>query len=349
MGTSLITVLIIGGTGAQGQPVVKELSADGRYKITVLTRSAESEPAQELASLPNVTILEGETFDEQTLIKAFKGIDATFVNTNGFAIGEKAEVYWGIRIYEIAYGAGVKHFIWASLAYSSKLAHFNPDFHCGHLDGKGKVADYLTSQPTDHMAWSILLSAPYVDTLSQLLRPKPDPNDPSLMVFSAPLGDTAMPLIELGDLGKYAKWMFDHVDRSNGMTLKISTEHIRWADLAKDYTAVTGRKSIYRDVTLDEYFASGAFPDPELKVGHSVTHDDPTLQTYRENFSAFWRLWKSGLDTRDYKIMDEILPGRIRSVKEWMVKTGYTGEPGRVLKDYIDRERKKKTGWPLLG
>lgn len=320
--------------------ILSELSADGRYKITVLTRNAQSEPAQELAALPNVIILEGETFDEKTLTKAFKGIDSTFVNTNGFAIGEKAEIYWGIRIYEIAYGAGVKHFIWASLAYSSKLAKFNPDFHCGHLDGKGKVADFLTSQPTDHMVWSILLSAPYVDTLSQLLRPKPDPNDPSLMVFSAPLGDAAMTLIELGDLGKYGKWMFDHVKQSKGMTLKISTEHIRWADLAKDYTAVTGRKAVYKDVTLDEYFASGAFPDPERKVGHSVTHDDPTLQTYRENFSAFWRLWKSGLVEMDYKILDEILPGRIRSVKEWMIKTGYTGEPESVLKDYTDREKK---------
>ncbi|KFY30453.1 hypothetical protein V493_01897 [Pseudogymnoascus sp. VKM F-4281 (FW-2241)] len=348
MGAPLVTVLVIGGTGAQGKPVVKELSADGRYGVTVLTRSAQSEQAKELASLPNVTILEGETFDEKTLIKAFKRIDSTFVNTNGFAIGEKAEVHWGIRIYEIAYGAGVKHFIWASLDYSSKLANFNPDFHCGHLDAKGKVADFLTSQPTDHMVWSILHSAPYLDTLSQLLRPRPDPDDPGLMVFSVPLGNTAMPLIDLGDLGKYAKWMFDHVKRSKGMTLKISTEHIRWEDLAKDYTAVTGRRAVYRDVTLEEYFASKAFPDPEMKVGHGVTHDDPTLQTYRENFSAFWRLWKSGLDKRDYELMDEIMPGRIRSVKEWMIKTGYTGEPGSVLKDYSDRERKQKTSWPLL-
>lgn len=220
--------------------IMLELSADGRYKVTVLTRSAQSEPAQELASLPNVVIREGETFDEKTLIKAFKGMDATFVNTNGFAIGEKAEVYWGIRIYEIAYGAGVKHFVWGSLDYSSKLANFDPDFHCGHLDAKGKVADYLTSQPTDHMAWSILLSAPYADTLSQLLRPRPDPDDPTLMVFSVPLGDTSMPLMDLGDLGKYGKWMFDHVGRSNGMTLKISTEHISWETWRKSTLLLLG-------------------------------------------------------------------------------------------------------------
>ena len=162
MGGSSKTVLAIGGTGAQGVPVVKgayidslwlvsllilqELAADGRYKVIILTRSGQSDPAMELASLPKVAVMEGDAFDEPTLVKAFKGVDAAFVNTNGFAIGEKAEIYWGIRIYEIAYGAGVKHFVWGSLDYSSKLGNFDPSFHCGHLDGKGIVADFIHSQ-----------------------------------------------------------------------------------------------------------------------------------------------------------------------------------------------------------
>jgi hypothetical protein len=179
-----------------------------------------------------------------------------------------------------------------------------------------------------------------VETLSEMLYPRPDLKDPGTMIFSLPLGDTAMPLIALEDLGKYARWVFDNVGRSNGMTLKIVTEHIRWADLANDFTSVTGRPAVYKDVTLDEYFKSGVFPNPEAKVGHSVGQDDDTLLTYRQNFTGFWSMWKSGLVERDYHLLDEILPDRIRTVKEWMIKTGYTGEPSSVLKDYRDNKKR---------
>jgi hypothetical protein len=43
-----------------------------------------------------------------------------FVNTNGFAIGEKAEIYWGMRIYEIAVESGVEFFVWGNLDYALK-------------------------------------------------------------------------------------------------------------------------------------------------------------------------------------------------------------------------------------
>lgn len=44
-----------------------------------------------------------------------------------------------------------------------------------------------------------------METLPEMLRPFPDPADPSIMVFAAPLGDGAMPLIVFEDLGVYAR------------------------------------------------------------------------------------------------------------------------------------------------
>jgi hypothetical protein len=275
------------------------------------------------------------------LTRELANIDVAFVNTNGFAIGEKAEIYWGIHIYELAAGAGVKHYVWATIDYSSKLGHFKPEFRCGHADGKGKVSEFIAAQPTSTLPWTILHSGPYMETLSEMLRPKPvKGDDGETWVFAAPLGDGALPLIVLEDLGWYARWIFDHPERSVGMWLKASTEHVHWADLASTFTAVTGKRAVYKNLTLDEYFASGVFPNAEAKVGHGVG-DDSTLQTYRQNFTGFWNMWKAsggnkGNAQRDYALLDEIYPGRIKSVEEWMRKTGYTGEPGSVLKDYRD-------------
>jgi nucleoside-diphosphate-sugar epimerase len=133
-------ILFLGGAGAQNSAVVEVFSATGAYTINVLTRSIHSAHASELASLPNVNLIEGDCFDEATLTSVFKNVSFCYVNTNGFAIGEKNEIFWGIRIYEIARWAGVKHFIYSSLPYVSKNGDFDPSRRVPFVDGKGKVA-----------------------------------------------------------------------------------------------------------------------------------------------------------------------------------------------------------------
>ncbi|KAG7404028.1 NmrA-like family domain-containing protein 1 [Fusarium oxysporum f. sp. rapae] len=345
MSGSKKTVLVIGGTGAQGAAVVKALSDDSAYEIRVLTRSATSPAAAELAALPDVTIMEGNPYEETTLQHAFDAVDLAWVNTNGFAIGEKNEIYWGIRMYEIARSRGVAHFQWASLPYVSKLGDFDPKYRTGHMDGKGKVADYISAQPTSPMKWTILTSCMYMETLTELLAPRQSPDDPDLTVFAAPLGDGRPPLIYLTDLGRYARWVFDNPGSSNGMNLMVATESVGWEYLAKTFTEVTGKRAIFKDISLDELFTSGAFPFPDGKVGHSVLPEDPTLQSYRQNFSGFWNTWKADLVKVDYALLDDILPTRVKTLSEWMKLVGYTGERRPVLKDYRDNAKQRQQGF----
>lgn len=197
--------------------------------------------------------------------------------------------------------------------------------------------DYISAQGTEKMAWSVLTSCLYVEGLSELLAPHPDPENEGTLTFAVPLGKGKCPLIYLEDYGAYARWIFDTPDRSTGLQLHVATEDIAWADLAAAFAEVTEKKAVYKDVTLDQYFSIGIFPEPEAKVGGEMAGDDGTLFTVRENFSGFWNCWKDSLTKRDYGLLDEILPGRVKSVKEWMVKTGYKGEYASVLKDYRDR------------
>jgi uncharacterized protein YbjT (DUF2867 family) len=314
------------------------LSSDGKYAVRVITRNASSQEAQDLDSIPSVSIFEGDPHHEDSLRKAFEGVDLVFANTNGFAIGEKAEIYWGIRLYELSREFKVKHFLWAGLEYATKMGNFDSKYRTGHLDGKAKVSEYIAAQSTTPMAWSVLTSCLYIEGLGEMLRPFPDPADSNAYVFRAPLGNARCPLIYLPDYGRYARWIFDTPARSNGLNLHVATEDIAWKDLAADFSEVTGNKATYQDITLDEYFNSGVFPKPEGKIGQSAAGDDSTLMTYRQNFSGFWNTWKDELTKRDYKLLDEILPNRVKSVKEWMLKTGYDGKPKSLLKDYRDRQ-----------
>lgn len=139
------TVLILGGAGAQNGAVAKVLSASDQYTINILTRSLTSAHALELASLPNIHLVQGDCYNEEDLTSAFSGVDFCFVNTNGFAVGEKMELYWGIRMYEIAVWAGVKHFVYGGLPYVSLNGGFDPKARVPFVDGKGKVARELSS------------------------------------------------------------------------------------------------------------------------------------------------------------------------------------------------------------
>jgi len=85
-----------------GVPVAKLLASKGKYNLRIQTRDPNHERSRELAMLPNTTLVEGRADNEADLRRAFEGVTAAFVNTNGFAIGEKAELYWGMRIFEIA-------------------------------------------------------------------------------------------------------------------------------------------------------------------------------------------------------------------------------------------------------
>jgi NmrA-like family len=312
-----------------------------------LTRSPTSPSVLELSALPNVEVIQGDGYNETSLQSAFKDVDIAFVNLNGFAIGEKAEIYWGIRIFEIASEHHVKHFIWSAIPSAYKASGYQARFRTGHIDGKAKVADWISAQQIGEggMNWSILTSSMYLETFSEMLAPAHETIDgEDVVVFKAPIGKGTPPFIYLKDLGKYARWMIENPKKSSGLNLRIATANVGWEEVARSFTEVTGKKAVFRDISLDEYFASGVLGPPDRKVGHSVGHDDDTLQTYRQNFSGFWNTWKEDVLKRnenDFELMDKILPERVRSVGEWMKLTGYNGQKSSVLKDYADAGRNK--------
>lgn len=141
------SILIIGGTGAQGSAVVRFLSSTGHYELKCITRDPTSSQAEELVSFPHVTLTAGG-YDETVLSEALKDIDYVWVNTNGFAMGEQAETYWGIRLFELSVRAGVKHLVYSGLDSAYKLGGYDPKFRVGHYEGKARVSGNSCTSPS---------------------------------------------------------------------------------------------------------------------------------------------------------------------------------------------------------
>lgn len=159
-------IFVIGGTGAQGIPIVEALVADKKYSVRILTRDTNSVRAKALVALGNVELLEGSLANEDTLRAGYTGCDGAFVNIDGFNTGEKSEIYWGIRCYELAILAGIKFFVWGNLDYVSKKVQFDLKFRAGHYDGKGRVGEWILFQNKDlqaKMGAALFTTGPYIE------------------------------------------------------------------------------------------------------------------------------------------------------------------------------------------
>jgi hypothetical protein len=93
--------------------------------------------------------------------------------------------------------------------------------------------------------------------------------------------------------------------------------HITYAELAEAFTKVTGHPAQYIDTDLDTYWNGTLSFIADMPAGYNADIDDKATMNFRDNFTAFWDVWKHGIVQRDYELLDEIHPNRIRSAEQW--------------------------------
>ncbi|MCG2626275.1 NmrA family NAD(P)-binding protein [Bradyrhizobium sp. WYCCWR 13023] len=314
-------IFVVGGTGAQGMPIIRALVADRKNSARVLTRDPFSRRAKSLATLDNVSMLEGSFADEVTLREGFRGCDGAFINIDGFNTGEKTETYWAIRCYEIAIEEGIKFFVYGNLDYGLKKSGYDSRFRSGHYDGKGRIGDWILSQNTvnkGRMGAALFTSGPYIEMAFQPMMPMTPTVEDGIVTWRVPLGDGAVVHASSEDCGYYVRWLFDHPERTNGMNLEVAIEHVAYAGLAAAFTKVTGKPARYIDTDLHSYWNGPLKFIANAPAGYNADPNDKSTMTFRDNFTGFWNLWKYGIVKRDYALLDEIHPKRIKSAEEWM-------------------------------
>lgn len=168
-------------------------------------------------------------------------------------------------------------------------------------------------------------------------------------------GDGEVAHVALSDCGVYVRWLFDNTERANGMDLEVAIAHTSYSEIAAAFEKVTGRPARYVDVPFAEYFKvfSGresfmsVLKNPhmglasKLRFGfgfstkqpssYNADPADPATMSFETNFTGFWNLWKAsksnkGVLRRNYELLDEIHPNRIKSVEEWFRNEAKKGD-----------------------
>lgn len=323
-------VFVVGGTGAQGIPVIRDLVSDGAYRVRFLTRDTSSNRAKSLLALGNVETLEGTFASEEDLRRGFHGATYAFINIDGFNSGEKTEIFWSIRAYELAIEEGIRFFVFGNLDYAYKKGGYDPKFRVGHYDAKGRVAEWILQQNKDtqksqKMGAAAFTTGPYISMAIGLGTPMTPAVEDGVVTWRVPLGKGAVAHVDLDDCGYYVRWLFDHQDEANGANLEVAIDLIAYGDLARAFEKVTGHPARFIDVDLDTYWTSGPMGTGNISSAYNSDISDSAAMSLRQNFTGFWNIWRysgnnQGLIQRDFQKLDSIHPNRIKSAEEWFLR-----------------------------
>lgn len=302
-------VFVVGGTGAQGIPVVRGLVQDGAHSVRALTRDTKSSRSKQLVSLGDVELHEGTWADEATLHSGFRVCQYAFVNIDGFNSGEKTEMIWAIRAYEIAMEEGIKFYVYGNLDYAYKLSGYQPALRCGHYEyvsgrmslrvlswfphsGKGRVGEWILYQNKDNsgrMGAALFTTGPYMEMALGKGTPMSPRIEDGVVTWSVPLGDGAVPHTALDDCAHYVRWLFDHQGEGNGMDLQVAIDHLTYEEVAEAFTKVTGKPTRAVRVSMEDYWRNSPFVFPATTAaGYNAASDGPANMTGQSNFTGWW-------------------------------------------------------------
>jgi uncharacterized protein YbjT (DUF2867 family) len=129
------SVLVTGATGQQGGALARHLLRQG-YHVLALTRRTGSAPAKALEAL-GAELVPGDFEDQASLEQATRRAGTVFAMSTPFEAGIDAEVRYGLNLVDAARLAGVKHFIYSSVAGAGQRTGIP------HFDSKHEVERYL--------------------------------------------------------------------------------------------------------------------------------------------------------------------------------------------------------------
>lgn len=108
------------------------------------------------------------------------------------------------------------------------------------------------------------------------------------------------------------------------MDLEVAKD-VNYHQLAASFQTVTGHSARYVDIDLDAYWNGPLKVAASLPAGYNADPGDKSTMSFRDNFTGFWNIWKHKIIKRNYALLDEIHPNRIKRVEQWLRRENQQG------------------------
>ncbi len=233
------TVLVSGATGQQGGAVARELLTRG-YHIRAMTRKPQSDSALSLARL-GAEPVQGDLDDEVSVARALAGAWGAFAVQNTWEAGVEKEEVQGKRFAKAAREAGVRHFVYSSVASAHRRTGIP------HFDNKWRVEETVRSLGFPS---HVVIRAAFF--MENFLSPwfKPGIDGGKLMMGVKP--DTVLQMIAVQDIGKYVLWAFENHQALNGRAIDIAGDARTMPDTARIIGQAAGRTVTFVQAPIEE-------------------------------------------------------------------------------------------------
>ncbi|KAF4975996.1 hypothetical protein FZEAL_7282 [Fusarium zealandicum] len=300
------TIVVVGGTGAQGQGVIKALLSGlygDAWRIRALTRSPDSPKAQSLllnlqTSDGRLSLFPGHPYDATGLRHAFAGVYGVFAMTSEIYHGKtlvneedlKHEIQAGKNMVLAAKECGVKHFVFSSLPDVAEVSGGQfPGVH--HMNNKAIIEEFARKELN---GFTSLMPV----SRNIVVYKWTDPTD---------------------DMGAFAAKIFAvGVEKTNGKTFLAMSAQLSADDMAKTFTRVTGRPAVHSPISFEE-FARVAAP----LVGPAFKEDAKQMMEWAA-VMPWDRICYGSMDPED-DVSKEILELKASSFETWLKRSGWTG------------------------
>ncbi len=241
-------VLVAGATGKQGGSVVRALSKAG-YGLKALTRNPSSNAAMKLRS-SGIELVVGDMLHEESLANALKGIDIVFTMTTSFQSTHENEVAQGFNMVEAAKGAGVKHFVFTSVASADRNTGIP------HFETKYKVEQRLVQSG---VPYTIIGPVAFMENFVQ---PFALPDLRSGRISRGLRGSRPVQLVAVEDIGSFAAYVVRHREEFLGKRMDIAGDERTGEETADILSGVIGRTLNYESFPPERLSAQ----NPDLAI-----------------------------------------------------------------------------------
>ncbi|KAL4923169.1 NmrA/HSCARG family protein [Aspergillus undulatus] len=221
------TVVVFGATGIQGGSVAKAILTDPtvskQFHVKAVTRDPSKPAAVALIEL-GAELIKADLDDRDSLRVALKGADAVFAVTNfGEGLDHVRETQQGVNVADACKETGVKHLIWSSLPYVSKVTSGKYPAVV-HFDSKAKVDEHIRTLGIPH---TIVNVGTYTKFMIEALAPiSSDPPTYGLFFPEPVTLNTEFPLIDApADVGKFVKGILVNRDATLGRQLNLAERY----------------------------------------------------------------------------------------------------------------------------
>lgn len=204
-------------------------------------------------------------------------------------MGKEFEI--GKVMNEAVKAAGVKHYIFSSLANVKKIS--NGKWDVPHFTMKALIEDHAREIGIPTVG---LGAGCYMQNWLSFFTPAAQPD--GSFVFNLPMPDTAyLHLFDIDDIGTAAVTVFNDFDTWVGKTVPLYGEKLHPSDLAKVFTEVTGKKASFNSIPLEVY-AKFSFPGAEemaqmfgwfAEFGYFGPNDDHSLTKKVNSNLTTWK------------------------------------------------------------